>query len=75
MANTLTTNYSLAKPAHGDSGWDIVINANFDTLDTQLFAVSQSQAQGRTGIVLTDTVTGLAYTVQVTNGVIQVVGV
>lgn len=33
MANTYTTNLSLAKPALGDLNWDDEINSNFDILD------------------------------------------
>ena len=36
MANTYTTNYNLAKPAHGDVDWHIPINGNFDTIDTTM---------------------------------------
>jgi parallel beta-helix repeat protein len=35
-AYSLTTNYSLYKPASGDTGWATLINNNFDTIDTQL---------------------------------------
>ena len=36
MASTYTTNYNLAKPAHGDVDWHIPINGNFDTIDTTM---------------------------------------
>jgi len=36
MASTYTTNYNLAKPAHGDINWHIPINGNFDTIDTTM---------------------------------------
>ena len=36
MANTYTTNYNLAKPAHGDVDWHIPINGNFDIIDTTM---------------------------------------
>ena len=34
MANSYTTNLSLAKPARGDVDWDDEINGDLDTLDT-----------------------------------------
>ena len=36
MANTYTTNYNLAKPAHGDINWHIPINENWDKIDTTM---------------------------------------
>jgi len=33
---TLTTNFSLTKPDHGQTGWDALLNANLDTIDTGL---------------------------------------
>ena len=36
MANTYTTNYNLAKPAHGDVNWHIPINENWDKIDTTM---------------------------------------
>lgn len=33
---TYTTNYTLAKPGVGDTGWGANVSANFDTIDTQL---------------------------------------
>ena len=36
MANTYTTNYNLAKPAHGDVDWHIPINGNWDKIDTTM---------------------------------------
>ena len=36
MANTYTTNYNLAKPAHGDVDWHIPINENWDKIDTTM---------------------------------------
>jgi hypothetical protein len=36
MASTYTTNYNLAKPAHGDVDWHIPINGNWDKIDTEL---------------------------------------
>ena len=36
MANTYTTNYNLAKPAHGDVNWHIPINQNWDKIDTTM---------------------------------------
>ena len=33
---TTTTNYGLTKPARGDSNWDVVLNNNFDSIDTQI---------------------------------------
>jgi len=35
-ATTLTTNYSLNKPASGDTDWAAEINANWDTIDGQM---------------------------------------
>ena len=36
MGNTLTSNYSLRKPAKGDTDWDVHQNWNLDTIDTQI---------------------------------------
>ena len=36
MANTYTTNYNLAKPAHGDVDWHIPVNENWDKIDTTM---------------------------------------
>ena len=36
MTNTYTTNYNLAKPAHGDVDWHIPINENWDKIDTTM---------------------------------------
>ena len=36
MATTLTTNYSLNKPAAGDLEWATEINDNWDTIDGSL---------------------------------------
>ena len=36
MANTYTTNYNLAKPAHGDVNWHIPVNENWDKIDTTM---------------------------------------
>jgi hypothetical protein len=33
MSNTYTANAKLAKPASGDTGWNVPVNANCDTLD------------------------------------------
>src|SRR5689334_6646419 len=33
MADTFTTATNLRKPANNDSGWDVLLNANFDLLD------------------------------------------
>jgi hypothetical protein len=35
-AASTTTNYSLYKPGVGDTGWGNLINANFDTIDSQM---------------------------------------
>ena len=35
-ASTLTTNYSLSKPAEGDTDWAGEVNTNFDTIDGQM---------------------------------------
>jgi hypothetical protein len=37
MAKTLTTNYSLAKYAIGDTGWGSDVSANFDTIDSTMY--------------------------------------
>jgi len=42
MANTYTTNYNLAKPAHGDVNWHIPINENWDKIDTKIKAITDS---------------------------------
>lgn len=51
MADTLTTNFSLTKPEIGGSPntWGAKINANFDTLDAQLFARVQRSGDTLTG--------------------------
>jgi microcystin-dependent protein len=36
MASTYTTNYNLAKPAHGDVDWHIPINGNWDKIDSSM---------------------------------------
>lgn len=36
FADTTTTNYSLTKPSRGSTSWDTSINANFDTIDSQM---------------------------------------
>ena len=46
MANTYTTNYNLAKPAHGDVDWHIPINGNFDTIDTTMKTISDKIPPG-----------------------------
>lgn len=42
LANTLTTNYSLNKPSIGAdaNNWGNLDNANFDTIDATMFAIS-----------------------------------
>ena len=53
MANTYTTNYNLAKPAHGDVDWHIPINENWDKIDTQLKNNSDQIAIGvPTGVIM-----------------------
>lgn len=46
MANTYTTNYNLAKPAHGDVNWHIPINGNFDIIDTTMKTISDKIPPG-----------------------------
>lgn len=41
-AASYTTYYSLYKPAQGDRNWGTQINANFDTIDTTLYAKADS---------------------------------
>jgi hypothetical protein len=38
LAGTTTTNYSLYKPAKGDTDWSTQVNNNFDTIDSTLFS-------------------------------------
>lgn len=35
---TSTANFNLTKPDHGQTGWDSLLNANFDAIDTGLAA-------------------------------------
>ena len=42
MANTLTTNYSLKKPAFSDENWHTPLNENFDVIDALLSALGIS---------------------------------
>jgi hypothetical protein len=37
MAGTTTTHLGLYKPERGERGWDALVNANFDTLDTAVY--------------------------------------
>lgn len=46
MASSYTTNYNLAKPAHGDINWHIPINGNFDTIDTTMKTISDKIPPG-----------------------------
>lgn len=41
-ATSYTTNYNLAKPADGDSGWGDSYRANMDTIDAQMFINSST---------------------------------
>ncbi|NLZ31329.1 MAG: hypothetical protein GX885_11435, partial [Methanomicrobiales archaeon] len=41
MVNIYTTNYNLAKPAHGDINWHTPINENWDKIDTELDKASK----------------------------------
>lgn len=40
IAGTTTTNYSLYKPAKGDTDWSTQVNNNFDTIDSTMKATS-----------------------------------
>jgi len=55
MATTLTTNYSLGKPAKSDVGWWSVLNANFDTIDTTLASTASTVAAMFSGGIFTQT--------------------
>lgn len=44
MANTPTTNYGFNKPGIGDSGWGLTWNANLDSVDATVKAVSDVAA-------------------------------
>ena len=60
-ASTTTTNYSLSKPAEGDTDWEAEINANWDTIDTQMKANADD-------IDTNDTATALNTTHRGSNG-------
>ena len=47
---TTTSNYSFYKPASGEQGWASLVNANFDDIDSLLFAGDHGDLTGQTGL-------------------------
>lgn len=53
-ADTTTTNYAFVKPSAGSAGWDAKLNANMDSIDTEIAGVQSAVT------TLESTVNGMA---------------
>ena len=72
MANTLTENYGLLKPADGDDGWDLTLNTNLDTIDELIYQANQALNLGAypiAGLTFIDSVTGVHFNIKYVNGI------
>ena len=52
MASTPTSNFSLNKPAKGDKNWGSNINANWDTIDSQMFSNQSNSIINSSNIII-----------------------